>query len=247
MRGAVSLVLCVGFVAIVGTLALPRASAAPGQNDSSGPAVGGTLLPITDDDLFSTADLTALLDPTRTSTQHYGPYASTSPDSGTCGNDWATDTFDRHFTVFFNRDGTVSRIVEQFKDGSFVTPAPLDDPAKTPNGPSPGACQNSVAPAGTVDDGITGKMHGYFIINVAPGTTETSNDPHCNGVGMTNAECDTTTFVDTHFSCQYGTTCTVTTFFFHYAAGDQGLIINEWKNASGDRGGNHGDIRSHNL
>src|SRR5437879_11613749 len=26
-----------------------------------------------------------------TSTQHYGSYASTSPDSGTCGPDWATE------------------------------------------------------------------------------------------------------------------------------------------------------------
>jgi hypothetical protein len=37
------------------------------------------------------------------------------------------------------------------------------------------------------------------------------------------------------------------TFFFHYAAGDQGLVEHEWKNASDDRGGNHGDIRSTNL
>src|SRR2546426_8407707 len=48
-------------------------------------------------------------------------------------------------------------------------------------------------------------------------------------------------------SCCYPATCPVTTFFFHYNAGDQGLIMNEWKNASSDRGGNHGDIRSANL
>jgi len=39
----------------------------------------------------------------------------------------------------------------------------------------------------------------------------------------------------------------VTTFFFHYSAGDQSLVEHEWKNASSDRGGNHGDIRSTNL
>ena len=33
-----------------------------------------------------------------------------------------------------------------------------------------------------------------------------------------------------------------TTFFDHYSAGDQGLVYHEWKNASCDRGGNHGDI-----
>jgi len=39
----------------------------------------------------------------------------------------------------------------------------------------------------------------------------------------------------------------VTTFFFHYSAGDQMLVEHEWKNASPDRGGNHGDIRSTNV
>jgi hypothetical protein len=34
------------------------------------------------------------------------------------------------------------------------------------------------------------------------------------------------------------------TCFFHYSAGDQNLLEHEWKNASADRGGNHGDIRS---
>jgi hypothetical protein len=235
MRGAVSLVLCVGFVAIVGTLALPRASAAPGQNEGFGPAVGGALVSITDDDLFSTADLTTLLDPTRTSTQHYGPYASSSTDSGTCGTDWATDTFDRHFTVRTNRDGTFL-VVEQFKDGAFVTMT----------GFSPGACQTG-PPAGMVDAGINGRMHGYFLIPLPPGTMQTSTSPYCDATTPTNTDCTTTTFVNTHFSPCYPATCPVTTFFFHYAAGDQGLIINEWKNASEDRGGNHGDIRSHNI
>jgi hypothetical protein len=34
----------------------------------------------------------------------------------------------------------------------------------------------------------------------------------------------------------------VTTFFDHYSAGDQNLAVHEWKNATCDRGGNHGDI-----
>src|SRR3977135_3336598 len=72
------------------------------------------------DDLFSTADLAASLDPSQNATQHYGPYPGTPPDSATCGNDWATDTFDRHFTVKRNPDGTFL-VVQQFKKGSFVT------------------------------------------------------------------------------------------------------------------------------
>jgi len=34
----------------------------------------------------------------------------------------------------------------------------------------------------------------------------------------------------------------VTTYFFHYSAGDQSLAYHEWKKASDDRGGDHGDI-----
>src|SRR6266478_5982821 len=114
------------------------------------------LITSTGDDVFATTNLTTLLDPAGGGTQHYGPYNSMSPDSGTCGNDWANDTFDRHFTVRRNPDGTFL-VVEQFKDGSFTTSA----------GPSPGACQNGPA-AGLVNPGVTGSMHGYFII---PGVT----------------------------------------------------------------------------
>jgi hypothetical protein len=78
---------------------------------------------IGNDDLFSALDLSSALAPTgTTSTQHYGPYPSSSGDSGTCGPDWATDTFDRHFTVRSNGDGTFT-VVEQFKNGSFITNA----------------------------------------------------------------------------------------------------------------------------
>jgi len=83
-------------------------------------------------------------------------------------------------------------------------------------------------------------MHGYFIIsNVTP---QTSFSPYCDAVAMTNAGCTTATFINTHFTPCYPSLCTVTTFFDHYSAGDQTLASHEWKNASCDRGGNHGDI-----
>lgn len=31
--------------------------------------------------------------------KHFGPFKSSSTDSGTCGNDWANDTFKREFFV----------------------------------------------------------------------------------------------------------------------------------------------------
>jgi hypothetical protein len=190
---------------------------------------------ISDDDLFATADLSLLLAPTTNGTQHYGPYPSSSPDSGTCGNNWATDTFDRHFTVKQNPDGTFL-VVQQFKHGSFVTNA----------GASPGSCDmTDGSPPGTVNAGITGGMHGYFIIPVAG--TQTSNSPFCDAIAGTNEDCTTATFIDTHFTPCYPAACPVTTYFFHYSAGDQQLVEHEWKNASSDRGGNHGDIRSVNF
>jgi hypothetical protein len=230
-------------IASILVLAFPAtAVAGPESVDPGAGATSPTLLAlIANDDVFSTADLSLLLAPapaapstqSSSATQHYGPYPSTSPDSGTCGNDWATDTFDRHFTVR-NHQGTIT-VVEQFKDGSFVTNA----------GASPGGCQG--LPAGTVNAGIVGGMHGYFIIPLPAGETQTSTNPNCDGTGGT-APCTTTTFINTHFSpACYPAVCAVTTFFFHYSAGDQGLIQHEWKNASADRGGNSGDIRSANI
>lgn len=210
------------------------ASAGPdGTRSSTGVTSPALLALIPNDDLFSTMNLSTVLNPTgSTPTQHYGPYASGSTDSGTCGNDWANDTFNRDFTVRSNGDGTYT-VVEQFKNGSFVTNV----------GPSPAACDPTYTNHGTtIRGGVTGSMHGYFIVtNVM---TQTSNSSFCDASAMTNADCDTATFIDTHFAPCYPTICTVTTFFDHYSAGDQSLLYHEWKNASADRGGDSGDIAS---
>lgn len=185
---------------------------------------------------FAITALTQPLDPPGNGTQHYGPYASGSPDSGTCGNDWAENTFDRVFMVKKNPNGTFT-VVQQFKNGTFVANA----------GPSPGACDTDEPEnlGGIVAVGVTGSMNGYFIIPLPPLITQQiSNDPHCNAVTMSNTVCTTAIFINTHFTSCYPVTCPVTTFFFRYNAGDQDLAEHEWKNASDDRGGTHGDIRS---
>jgi hypothetical protein len=219
--------------AAVGLLLCGAAAAAPDSASISGLTSVSVLSMIsaTGDDAFSTMSLSPV-DPSGAHTQHYGPYASGSPDSGTCGNDWAEDTFDRDFTVRAEQNGTFT-VVEQFKNGSFVT-----NPGTNP---SPGACDSTDGYGpGTVNGGHTGSMHGYFIVsNVG---TQTSTSPFCDALNSTNADCTTATFIDTHFVPCYLVTCTVSTFFDHYAAGDQGLAVHEWKNASCDRGGNHGDI-----
>jgi hypothetical protein len=206
------------------------ASAAPDSASVAGltsPSVL-SMVSATGDDAFSTMSPSPV-DPSGTPTQHYGPYTSGSPDSGSCGTDWAEDTFDRDFTVRTSNGSTT--VVQQFKNGSFVTN----------EGTSPGSCDTSDGYGpGTLNAGHTGSMHGYIIISGS--LVQTSQSPYCDAVAMSNADCTTTTFVNTHFVPCYPFTCTVSTFFDHYAAGDQGLAVHEWKNASCDRGGNHGDI-----
>jgi len=218
--------------------ALPTARAAPDPGSTAGgllPTAILTVLNAVGDDTFAVADLAPLM-PHPERTQHYGPYPSGSPDSGSCGNDWAQDAFDRHFTVHDNGDMTFT-VVQQFKRGSFVTNGTVF---------SPGACDaTDGTPPGTIDANVTGSMNGYFIIsNVG---LQTSHSPYCNATSMTNEGCTTTIFINSHFAPCYPVTCTVTTFFNHYAAGDQGLVYHSWKNASADRGGNQGDISSMTL
>lgn len=210
------------------------ASADPGDGHVNGVTDPLVLALIGDDDLFSLADLTTVLAPADpAATQHFGPFASGSPDSGTCGNSWAEDQFNRFFTVRAAGPGAFT-IVEQFKDGTFVTNA----------GASPGACdETDGTPPGTVAAGIDGTLHGYEIISLTG--TQTSHDASCIA-GAPTAPCTTGGFITSHF----GGTFTVGTFFFHYAGFDgsnQALVVNEWKNASCDRGGNHGDIATANT
>jgi hypothetical protein len=69
--------------------------------------------------------------------------------------------------------------VEQFKNGSFITPAST---STQPNF-SPGACQPPSTFAGTVKNGVTGSLHGYFIIPLPTGIKQTSTSPSLQPVG----------------------------------------------------------------
>jgi hypothetical protein len=153
---------------------------------------------------------------------HFGPFAGTSPDNGTCGHAWATDTFNRDFKVKDNRDGTFN-VREEFKDGSFTTIA----------GPSPGACDTTGKHGTVVSAGVTGKMHGSLEGTV----TSTTFDP--NGCDAVTADCTTTQgFLlaafgpagPATFTCNLGYAgCE---FKFEYSAGDQGLAFHHWEDAS---------------
>jgi hypothetical protein len=162
--------------------------------------------------------------------QDFGPFPGASPDSGTCGPNWANDTFTRNFLVHQNADGTF-RLVESFSDGKFVTTGPQ----------SPGACQKGSGHGSTVDSGIAGRFGG-FLNGTITGTTA-YNQQGCDTPGA----CTTTSgFVRAVFGpgAEYGCvsgpgSCS---FFFGYTSRDQRLIFHHWINASTDLGGNRGDI-----
>lgn len=157
-------------------------------------------------------------------TREFGPYTVTSPDSGTCGNDWAIDTFTRHFIVQPNDDGTYTlRVINT--DGSFVT---LE-------GKSPGACEAGSRHGETISAGVTGKMHGELVGTVRGGTldpTKTCGDPCYMGTFTRAFFGPAATFscVDGGGACD---------FAYEYSSGAKGLVSRHWKNAST---GNIGDI-----
>jgi hypothetical protein len=163
-------------------------------------------------------------------TEQFGPFESGSPDSGTCGNDWADDEYDLSFKVRENNDGTFTVRVE-YKNGTFVTR----------EGPSPGACQDESedgTPAGSLVAGIKGKMHGYLIAEV---DGERNPDADCGDSGE-NCEPRPDFFEEFFLP---GADVQITKWAFHYSAfgtENQKLVEHEWKNADESVGGNHGDI-----
>jgi hypothetical protein len=160
-------------------------------------------------------------------TVRYGPINSGSTDSGTCGPDWATDTYKRVFDVSptRNTDGTYN-VTESFIAGRFVTMV----------GSSPGACETPETASGMIRAGVTGTFNGTFTIIVSGGTFDPSATCDATSCGTT------IDFVHTVYGSE--ATRDIPTFEFVYHANGPGLMSREWRNASLDLGGNSGDIRS---
>lgn len=146
----------------------------------------------------------------------------TSPDSGTCGNNWANDTLKRVYKVKRNGDGTYTLVA--FDRGTFTTVA----------GQSPGACETTDTNHGaTVTAGITGGVTGFVAETISGGTLNTS--------ATCAAVCDRNAFVAAFFGAS--ATQTVTKFAYFYGSRDPGLIKHVWVNAgTGTTSSNHGDI-----
>jgi hypothetical protein len=157
---------------------------------------------------------------------HFGPISSGSGDSGTCGPDWANDTYMRVFDAATapNADGTYS-VTERFIAGRFVTVA----------GPSPDACDPTGILGSTIGAGVTGSFNGNFLVVVSGGIFDSN--------ATCESGCDTTAgFVATVYGA--AATYNVTSFGFTYHGNGPDLLQREWQNASADQAGNSGDIRN---
>jgi hypothetical protein len=205
------------------------AGAAP-KGDSSG--VLGVLDPAsaavigTDDDLFAITVTAG--SGTNSGAMQFGPYPSVTTDSGTCGVDWAEDTVDRYFMI--QQTGPITyRVVEKYKDGTFtVFPGTV---------PSPGACDNTDGTGpGVVDADVSGTFHGYDMIAITSATYTPETASCASPCASTNE------FLVSVFGAGAATRDDYA-FFFHYVSNDT-LVYHEWKNASCNRSGNHGDIQS---
>ena len=137
------------------------------------------------------------------------------PDNGTCGNQWATDTSTRTWSVKRNKDGTF-RVTRKDK-GTFVTNA----------GASPSACSGTAKKHGKlVTAGVRGKFRGYLTGKVSGGTF--------NSNATCNAACigDTTVFIATFFpggtfTCSLGYAgCK---FNFEYSSPAKSLVFHHWQ------------------
>ena len=145
----------------------------------------------------------------------------TSPDSGTCGNNWANDTLKRVYKVKQNGDGSFTLVA--FDRGTFTTVA----------GQSPGACETTDTNHGaTVTAGITGGVVG-FVVEKLTGTFNPS--------ATCAAVCNRDAFVAAHFGTP--TSRVVEKFAFFYGSKDPGLIKHMWVNSgTSTTSNNRGDI-----
>ena len=153
--------------------------------------------------------------------KHFGPFKSSSTDSGTCGNDWANDTFKREFFVHQTALGTW-RVTEAYIDGHYET-----------SGSEP-RCVTALSLNG--DSRGWQKEVGGFLFGTVTGGRRSAQGLQGRDGGLQH---------DRRFHRGRVRDCrgiNVTSFFFSYKAHDTGLINRLWVNASDDQGGNRGDI-----
>jgi len=137
------------------------------------------------------------------------------PDNGTCGNQWATDTSNRTWSVKKNKNGTFR--VERKDKGTFVTLA----------GQSPGACDTTGKHGHLVTAGIQGKFHGYLRGTVSNGTFNPNATCDAACIGNTPA------FIAAFFGAGAQFTCSLgyagCKFNFEYSSPNKALAFHHWQ------------------
>ena len=155
-----------------------------------------------------------------------GPYPSTSNDSGTCGNDWALDLFNRNFVVTLPGNNGTYTVRETFDKGRFLTFG----------GQSPAACDGSYIEHGTlIKAGVNGKFEGALDFVVSDGLFNDQGACELNENGL----CGTAGWIHGFFGDQ--ATFVNSGFKFTYQAKKQDLTYHKWVNAGTQ---NTGDISS---
>jgi hypothetical protein len=160
------------------------------------------------------------------------PYTATTPDSGSCSNNWAIDLFTRSFVVS-PKAGT-TKVVEHFNNGKFIT---LGD-GETGSQRSPGACDSGANTGHLLREGVSGTFTGSFTIIVnSPffyhsGQGCGSTEP-ASGGAATDDGCTTAQWIALAFpGATYGSDANVTAYSLTYKANGQ-----QWIDANtGDSG-----------
>lgn len=164
----------------------------------------------------------------------YSFTASTGPDSGDCGQSWATDTYSRTFIVTAQSDGSYS-VLETFK-GSFVTNPDVPDPGD-------GSCTTSQG------GGVTGTFYGTEQFTIpSPGAGESADfdpyadcgsacSPDTDGTSNSSADAGNDAFVSAYFPGAAAPS--VANYDFVYQTPDNGWWVdsNTPQNDTGDIGG----------
>jgi hypothetical protein len=167
------------------------------------------------------------------------PYTATTPDSGSCGNNWALDLFTRSFVIHpQNLDGTWT-VTEHFNGGHFIT---LGD-GETGSFDSPGHCDGA-GNTHLLREGIGGTFNGSFTITIATGHTYTGNqgcssDETTSGATVDDG-CTAAQWIFNAFGATYPSSdAQVTAYSLTYKAVGKGLLGSTWTDSSS---GDSGDI-----
>jgi hypothetical protein len=146
-------------------------------------------------------------------------FSSGGPDNGTCGT-WADDTYNLHFTVQNNGDGTWL-VRTDYNGAKFVTRA----------GFSPGGCQGPT-PHGTF---VLGGIKGNFDAWVEETITAASYNSNACGKPNSGTCTSRSQFILAAFGCdENNPTCNdwdAWAWDFQYRSSDKRLIYNFWRDA----------------